>query len=215
MARLPQQPVHQYMSMSVQSALVMLSSLTCYTCSQRVQKSLVLSGRRSQMCDACLQMPSTPGQELTDKQLAQLLQKDPGEVAQQLLFLKGALLPAADLGLIIEWQPQLLLLEHDAALDTHLASLQQAFFSQQEDPQQAQAAFLSRHPVFLYAEEVSKALRALHWRLKVNVEAGDSMRGKIADNPDLLVWGLRQQHLMPVSNMTYGNSTTDWWTNLE
>ena len=169
----------------------------------------------SQLCHAYLQMPSTPGQELTDKQLAKLLQKDPGEVAQQLLFLKGTLLPAADLGLIIEWQPQLLLLEHDTALDTHLASLQQTFFSQQEDPQQAQAAFLSRHPVFLYAEEVSKALRALHWRLKVDVEAGDSMRGKIADNPDLLVWGLRQHHLMPVSNMTHGNSPVDWWTNLE
>ena len=194
----------------------MLSSLTCYTCSaHQVLNSLMPSVPCSHVCHACLQMPSTPGQELTDKQLAKLLQKDPGEVAQQLLFLKGALLPAADLGLIIEWQPQLLLLEHNAALDTHLASLQQTFFSQQEDPQRALAAFLSRHPVFLYAEEVSKALRALQWRLKVDVEAGDSMRGKVADNPDLLVWGLRQHHLMPVSNMTHGNSPADWWTSLE
>ena len=202
--------------MLLHSALLMLSSPTCCTCScPWVPTSLTLSGPCLQVYQVCPQMPSTPGQELTDKQLAKLLQKDPGEIAQQLLFLKGALLPAADLGLIIEWQPQLLLLERNAALDAHLASLQQTFFSQQEDPQQAQAAFLSRHPVFLYAEEVSKALRALHWRLKVDVEAGDSMTGKIADNPELLVWGLRQHHLMPVSNMTYGNSPADWWTTLE
>ena len=172
---------------------------------------------KDRLADVLSLLPELPLSALPPKMLSKLVMMHPGNIADQLVLLRGLFQSKQDINELLLKEPTLLTIPFgETAL--HFKRLKGLLESpriiggQHPYVQVDFDDFVATHPEFLMPENVVLSLRALRPYLGRAMHQDATIKDYVTGNPGMLVKGYRHMSFAPVQHMSSGDdSFSQWW----